>query len=131
MCILVFCKFLCVLFIILLQVLPFSLVSLADLLPWLAVLLPDLADLLSKYWKVLGWCFLYSVYVYLALLKHLQIQQWNDFPVWVPQYAWKLGSYNICEKNNNNCALYFCKVLVSCLQVLTWTYYFWNEDMWK
>ena len=53
-----------VLFIICLQVLTFSFARVADLLTWLAVLLPGLVDLVSKYWKIWGWRFLYSIYVY-------------------------------------------------------------------
>ena len=53
-----------VLFVICLQVLTFSFAMVAHMLPWLAVLLPGLGDLLSKYWKIWGWHFLYSIYVY-------------------------------------------------------------------
>ena len=34
-----------------------------------AVLLPGLTNFLSKYWKYLDWCFLYSIYIYLVLLN--------------------------------------------------------------
>ena len=115
-----------------------SFATLAGLLPWLrvlipclAVLLPGLVDLLSKYWKILDWCFLYSIYVCLVLLKYLGIQQWNDFPVGVSDYARKTNYdwlYIICEKNYSKaCVLSFLQspsgvLFIICLQVLTFSF---------
>ena len=50
--------------------------------------------------------------------KILQIQQWNDFPMGVSDYAEKTNYdllHNICEKNYNKVyVLVFCKVLLVC-----------------
>ena len=115
-----------------------SFATLAGLLPWLIVLIPWLAvfltglvDLLSKYWKILDWCFLYSIYVCLVLLKYLGIQQWNDFPVGVSDYASKTNYdwlYIICENNYSKaCVLTFLQnpsgvLFIIRLQVLTFSF---------
>ena len=113
------------------KTLPVLLPWLRVLIPCLAVLLPGLVDLLSKYWKILDWCFLYSVYVCLVLLKYLGIQQWNDFPVGVSDYARKTNYdwlYIICEKNYSKaCVLSFLQspsgvLFIICLQVLTFSF---------
>ena len=56
-----------------------SFTTLADLLLCLVVWLVGFVDLLSKYWKVLGQRFLYSIHIYLVFVKYSQIKQCTHF----------------------------------------------------